>query len=266
MRRIVNRNPDGQYAHACLDCGAAKLFPEKNVVWICKCATPQIFMLPTASRNPAKHMTTRTRPVSPPASPPPRRKRRFKFFTPPCAYLGPETGEPLKVGCGVGLMKRARECWHPDREQVVDKKTGEKLPNLAADGWWCGDLGPPTAPFPTVHKACQHCPLRTPQKQLPAPTAPPEGPGWAQKALNLATAYAKHVAAGLPEASDADVDKRYEGCYTCPFYAHLAEGQGECRKCGCIVGDSQTDGLNKLRLPTEECPLPEPDKRWKRLL
>jgi hypothetical protein len=259
MNHYVKSTTDG-YVHGCRDCGR-ELPPLKvaRVAWICGC-DQQIVMAAKTPRKPT--ITSRIATVTGNRTPPPARFR-FKMPTPPCAYLGAETGEPIKIGCGGGGLRRLKECYCPTREHAVDKQTGLELPILAADNWWCGDLGNIQSVGPVQHQSCRTCTLRTPQKLLPAPEAPPEGPGWLQKGANLTKAYAKHIVTGMKEATDAQVDRRHRICATCPFYVKLDESQGECRKCGCTVGDSSVEGLNKLRLASEQCPLPRP--RWKRL-
>lgn len=122
----------------------------------------------------------RTEPVGPrvvererkAAGTPPRRPLRFAFVPPPCAYLGPEVGKPIKVSCGGGTRK-ARECYCPDRPVVVGKRSGEPLPILAADNWWCGELGPMKTTTPRSIASCVTCPHRTPQLLLTAQIANP---------------------------------------------------------------------------------------------
>lgn len=159
MKRITHQNPDGRYVHACLDCGLAITNDSPLTVWICKCRGRVALQGPTVTVG-----------AKPPTSTPKGPPRRFKFATPPCAYLGAETGEPVKVSCNGGT-RRARECHCPDRPVVIGKRSGEPLPILAADNWWCGDLGPQVATGPRSIASCLTCPHRTPQLLLPAPPA-----------------------------------------------------------------------------------------------
>lgn len=157
MKRFTHRNPDGKYVHGCLDCGLALVNDSPLAVFICKCRGRLVQQLPTVSIGPRP---ATTKPKAPP--------RRFKFAVPPCAYLGAETGEPLKVSCNGGT-RRARECYCPERPIVIGKRSGEPLPILAADNWWCSDLGPAKATTPRSIASCQTCKFRTPQLLLPAP-------------------------------------------------------------------------------------------------
>jgi len=66
-------------------------------------------------------------------------------------------------------------------------------------------------------------------------------------------ALVKWKRAGLPLASWFQFRHRLKACRACEWWTGL-----KCRKCGCTVG--------KLMLATEECPLPEPEKKWKSLV
>lgn len=160
MKRFTNRNPDGKYVHGCLDCGLAIVNDSPATVWICKCRGRVVVQGPTVSIGPRPATAT-----------PKAKPRRFKFAMPPCAYLGTEVGDPIKVSCGSGATRMARECYCPERPVVVGKRSGEPLPNRAADNWWCSDLGPAKATTPRSIASCQTCPHRQPQLLLPAPPA-----------------------------------------------------------------------------------------------
>lgn len=157
-RHFHHRNPDGRFVHGCLDCKFAIVDEHPFAIFRCRCPHQPIATSPTKTLG-----------KNPQTEKPPRRAKRFAFEIPPCAYLGPETGEPIKISCG-GAHRRARECFCPDRLPVVTKRTGKVLPILAADSWWCNDLGPINAPGPRSVASCRTCPHRTPQRLLPAPS------------------------------------------------------------------------------------------------
>ena len=73
-------------------------------------------------------------------------------------------------------------------------------------------------------------------------------PSIAQKAANFATSAAKHVAAGMPQASQEQIDARFAICQTCPHYDGRA-----CRLCGCPVVREQAF-VSKLSWANEKCP------------
>lgn len=70
-----------------------------------------------------------------------------------------------------------------------------------------------------------------------------------QKAKNFAASTAKHVAAGMPQASDEEVARRFAICEGCEFYDGKA-----CRKCGCPVVREKRF-LSKLSWANEKCPV-----------
>jgi hypothetical protein len=74
-------------------------------------------------------------------------------------------------------------------------------------------------------------------------------PGAIQKAANFATSAAKHVAAGMPQCSDAERERRFAICQGCEFYDGSA-----CSKCGCpVVRESRF--VSKLSWANEKCPV-----------
>ncbi len=75
-----------------------------------------------------------------------------------------------------------------------------------------------------------------------------EGPSPGRKALNLAKAIAKHVAAGLPRASDDVIQDRLAICHACEHY-----DEGICNVCGCRL-DVKTSWAD------QSCPLDPP--KW----
>jgi hypothetical protein len=75
------------------------------------------------------------------------------------------------------------------------------------------------------------------------------GPSLLQKAANFAAASAKHVAAGMPQASEEEVARRFAICQTCEHFDGRA-----CRKCGCPVV-REKKFLSKLSWANESCPV-----------
>ncbi|NBW12296.1 MAG: hypothetical protein EBR82_30120 [Caulobacteraceae bacterium] len=66
---------------------------------------------------------------------------------------------------------------------------------------------------------------------------------------NFAVASAKHVAAGMPMASDEEIIRRHDICQACEFFKDNA-----CQKCGCpIVRAKQY--VSKLSWADSECPV-----------
>lgn len=76
-------------------------------------------------------------------------------------------------------------------------------------------------------------------------TAPPS---LLQKAANFASSAVKHVAAGMPKASQEQVDQRFAICQGCEHYDGKA-----CRLCGCPVVREQAF-VSKLSWANEKCP------------
>ena len=74
-------------------------------------------------------------------------------------------------------------------------------------------------------------------------------PSLLTKAANFATSAAKHVAAGMPQASQEQIDARFAICQTCPHYDGRA-----CRLCGCPVVREQAF-VSKLSWANERCPV-----------
>lgn len=75
-----------------------------------------------------------------------------------------------------------------------------------------------------------------------------DGPSIATKAANFATSAAKHVAAGMPQATEDEVARRFSICQGCEFFDGKA-----CRKCGCPVV-RERKFLSKLSWANEKCP------------
>lgn len=73
-------------------------------------------------------------------------------------------------------------------------------------------------------------------------------PSLLQKTTNLATSAAAHVVAGMPKATQEQIDARYAICQGCEFFDGRA-----CTKCGCpIVREKQF--VSKLSWANEKCP------------
>jgi hypothetical protein len=71
----------------------------------------------------------------------------------------------------------------------------------------------------------------------------------ATKARNFATSAARHVAAGMPQATDEQVAARFAICQTCDHFDGAA-----CRQCGCPVV-REKKFLSKLSWANESCPV-----------
>jgi hypothetical protein len=75
------------------------------------------------------------------------------------------------------------------------------------------------------------------------------GPSLLTKAANFAKSAAAHVAAGMPRASDAEIERRFAICQGCEFYDGKA-----CTQCGCpVVRESRF--VSKLAWANEKCPV-----------
>jgi hypothetical protein len=77
---------------------------------------------------------------------------------------------------------------------------------------------------------------------------PGDGPSLLQKAKNFATSAAAHVAAGMPQASQEQIDARFAICQTCQHFDGRA-----CTKCGCPVVREKAF-VSKLAWANEKCP------------
>ena len=89
-----------------------------------------------------------------------------------------------------------------------------------------------------------------PQPPAPAPDLTrTDAPSFLTKVKNFAVASAKHVAAGMPMASDEEIIRRHDICQACEFFKDNA-----CQKCGCpIVRAKQY--VSKLSWADSECPV-----------
>lgn len=77
----------------------------------------------------------------------------------------------------------------------------------------------------------------------------PQGPSLVQKAANVATAAAQHVAAGMPLADQAEIDRRFAICQQCEHFDGTA-----CSQCGCPVV-RQRNWRSKLSWAEQACPV-----------
>jgi hypothetical protein len=76
-----------------------------------------------------------------------------------------------------------------------------------------------------------------------------DAPSFLTKVKNFAVASVKHVAAGAPMASDAEIIRRHDICMACEFFKDNA-----CQKCGCPVVRAK-QFLSKLSWAGESCPV-----------
>jgi hypothetical protein len=72
---------------------------------------------------------------------------------------------------------------------------------------------------------------------------------FSQKARNFAASVAKHVAAGMPQATEEQVAARFAICQGCEHFDGRA-----CRQCGCPVV-REKKFLSKLSWAGESCPV-----------
>lgn len=70
-----------------------------------------------------------------------------------------------------------------------------------------------------------------------------------QKAVGFLTSAAKHVAAGMPAATESEVARRFAICQSCEHYDGSA-----CSKCGCPVVRARRF-VSKLSWANESCPI-----------
>jgi ribosomal protein L40E len=74
-------------------------------------------------------------------------------------------------------------------------------------------------------------------------------PSLAEKVANFAASAARHVAAGMPQATEEQVAERFAICQGCEHFDGTA-----CRKCGCPVV-REKKFLSKLSWAGESCPV-----------
>lgn len=85
-------------------------------------------------------------------------------------------------------------------------------------------------------------------RERPCGAASQPAPSLLQKVSNFAASAAAHVAAGMPQASQEQIDARYAICQTCEHFDGRA-----CRQCGCpVVRERQF--ISKLAWANEKCP------------
>jgi hypothetical protein len=81
------------------------------------------------------------------------------------------------------------------------------------------------------------------------PATPKPGLSIFTKVRNFAASATKHVASGMPQATDEQVAARFAICQTCEHFDGKA-----CRKCGCPVV-REKKFLSKLSWAGESCPV-----------
>lgn len=74
-------------------------------------------------------------------------------------------------------------------------------------------------------------------------------PSLMEKAANFAKSAVNHVAAGMPKATQEEVDRRFVICQGCEFLK-----DGACVKCGCPIV-RQAKFISKLSWANEKCPV-----------
>ena len=81
------------------------------------------------------------------------------------------------------------------------------------------------------------------------PQTLPEPPSLLGKAWNFTASAAAHVAAGMPQASQEQIDQRFAICTACEHFDGAA-----CRLCGCPVVREKAF-VSKLAWANEKCPV-----------
>ena len=81
------------------------------------------------------------------------------------------------------------------------------------------------------------------------PRAKARPPSLLEKAANFAKSAVSHVAAGAPQASDAERERRFAICQGCEHFDGRA-----CRQCGCPVVREKRF-VSKLGWANEKCPV-----------
>ena len=77
----------------------------------------------------------------------------------------------------------------------------------------------------------------------------PASPGLLAKAVNFAASAAAHVAAGLPRASQEEIERRFSLCKSCDRFDGRA-----CTLCGCPI-KRESKMISKLAWANESCPI-----------
>lgn len=78
---------------------------------------------------------------------------------------------------------------------------------------------------------------------------PGDGPSLLQKTRNFATSAAAHVAAGMPRASQEEIERRFSLCKSCDRFDGRA-----CTLCGCPI-KRESKMISKLAWANESCPI-----------
>lgn len=93
------------------------------------------------------------------------------------------------------------------------------------------------------------CPAPVEQPASAALNEEPRQVSLLQKAKNFAASAARHVAAGMPQAGEEEVARRFAICQACEHFDGKA-----CRQCGCpVVREKQF--ISKLSWANEKCPV-----------
>ena len=104
------------------------------------------------------------------------------------------------------------------------------------------------------HK-CAACRLSVRNKQATIPCVQSEvasqPPSLPRRLANFAQAAAKHLVAGLPPASQAEMDRRWVICQACELFDGRICTHSHC---GCNVSGS-AKFLNKLAWAEQQCPI-----------
>ena len=86
---------------------------------------------------------------------------------------------------------------------------------------------------------------KTQETKMPAEKTLP------QKVAKYAVAVSRWIAAGMPNRSDAEVERIYAICAApCKFFR---QGSQVCRLCGCRLAGGGSGWKNKVRMATERC-------------
>jgi len=123
-----------------------------------------------------------------------------------------------------------------------------------ADGWLCADCGR-IVRIASLAPPAAACGRWAGVAAPPRPAEPPQdlartdAPSFLTKVKNFAVASAKHVAAGMPMASDEEIIRRHDICTGCEFFKDNA-----CQKCGCPVVRAK-QYVSKLSWADSECPV-----------
>jgi len=127
-----------------------------------------------------------------------------------------------------------RSCAEPKR--TADEKRLKNM-EIKEGGVWIPDRTSPAAAI-ADHTSPEP---KTPREKTPV-----------EKAVKYAVAVTRWVAAGMPNRSDAEVERIYGICNApCKFFR---QGSQVCRLCGCRLAGGGSAWKNKIRMATETCP------------